>query len=157
MCVVNAFFLTLYLDLQLQGFWFRQLRRDLSLFFSCIWVSEKNKKVKQIYSQDKTVYTLLLNKGLLYQKVAKRFQVLLQLQINWKDLKTFLKTIFYTTPWQNIVHAKWLQKQLFNITKGKDKRGWAFKAAWPSGKAEDCKSSIPSSNPGVAYCVYNRS
>ncbi len=93
----------------------------------------------------------------MYQKVAKRFQVLLQLEINWTDLKTFPKTIFYTALWRNIVHAEWLQKQLCNITQGKDKRGCAFEAAWPSGKAEDCKSSIPSSNPGVAYCVYNRS
>ena len=27
------------------------------------------------------------------------------------------------------------------------------KAAWPSGKAEDCKSFIPSSNLGAAFCL----
>ena len=27
---------------------------------------------------------------------------------------------------------------------------WIILAAWPSGKAEDCKSFFPSSNPGVA-------
>ena len=28
-------------------------------------------------------------------------------------------------------------------------------AAWPSGKARDCKSFIPSSNLGAAYYQYN--
>ena len=51
-------------------------------------------KSKKIHVKDKIVYTILLkllNKGLLYQKVAKRFQVLLQLEVNRTHLKTFSK------------------------------------------------------------------
>ena len=51
-------------------------------------------KSKKIHVKDKIVYTILLkllNKGLLYQKVAKRFQVLLQLKVNRTHFKTFPK------------------------------------------------------------------